>query len=178
MSASTRSSGVKRKRAPPKQRTSKPAPPQATNNNTIDWNERKARCEEYDSSEIIAEMNTAAMEYILKVTEEIRTTPYKDQPINRAGPSFLLDCAGAIIKSISDTPWGWYEVNKENEDEPLLLFIQNELYGGKHNYTDGQIRLKKIMLMKWKEQFQAELEGRLGYGVSIVFSKNLFDSVQ
>lgn len=175
-SSSTRSSGVKRKRAAPAKKTP-PAPPPTTNS-TIDWDVRKARCEEYDSSEVIAEVNTSAMEYILKVTEELRSTPYKDQPIGRAGPSFLLDCAGAIIKSIADTPWGWYEANKENEQEPLLLFIQHELYGGKHNYTTGQIRLKKIMLMKWKEQFQAELKASLGYDVSIVFSKNLFDSVQ
>lgn len=181
MSAYSSSSGVKRKRAaPPKKKTSSAPPPTSppTTNNNIDWAERKMRCEEYDSTEVIAEVNTSAMEHILKVTEEIRSTPYNDQPIGRAGPSFLLDCAGAIVKSISDTPWGWYITNKENEQEPLLLFIQNNLYGGKHNYTDGQIRLKKIMLMKWKEQFTKELKESFGYDVSIVFSKNLFDSIQ
>ena len=143
----------------------------------INWSERKEQCEKHDSSETIDYFTREAMQAILTVTDEIRDTPYGDNEIQRMGPSFLLHCAAAIVRGISDTPWEYYIQNKENVHD-RLLFIQNELYETGYNYTEGQIRLKKIMLMKFKTLFSDIVKLHLTFDVTIVFSNNIFNSLK
>lgn len=152
-----------------------PSPSRTHGDTKINWSERKEQCDKHDSKEVIDHLSYDAMQAIVNVTNEVRDTPYGDNEPQRMGPSFLLHCTAAIVHGIADTPWEYYRENKENVDEKVL-FIQNELYETGYNYTEGQKRLKKIMLMKFKTLFTEMIENYLGFAVTIVFSNTIFNS--
>lgn len=177
MSSYKKSSAKRKNNKAPAGRPPPPQPNVPGDAAKINWSERKEQCEKHDSSEINDYLSREAMRAILTVTDEVRDTPYGDNELQRMGPSFLLHCAAAIVHGIADTPWEYYVQNKENVHD-RLLFIQNELYETGYNYTEGQTRLKKIMLMKFKTLFSDIIKLYLEFDVTIVFSNNLFNSLK
>lgn len=146
-------------------------PPVEENQKTkINWDERKEQCNQ-NYPEIVLDVARMAVHAALDVMEETRRDP------STMGPTFIFQCAGAIVKGVETTPWAYYlSESKEGKVVDAVCFIQKELYSEGNNYTEGQKKLKKVQLMKFKTQFQTALYEHFGFKISVFFGDSLFNS--